>query len=214
MPYDEQMHQGGDHYFTSTPDSPSAPIDVDVLLPDVTLTLASDAGVFSHGRLDNATRIFLETAPAPPAEGALLDLGCGYGPIALTLAARSPLAQVIAVDVNERARDLTAANAARHGLSNVAAYAPDDVPAGLQFAAIYSNPPVRIGKQAMRTMLLHWLARLAPDGAAYLVVGKHLGSDSLAGWLAEKGFQVERLASRQSFRTLAVRPASPGRTPS
>lgn len=204
LAYDGAM-QGGDHYFSGTPAAASDPVDVDVLLPDVSLTLASDAGVFSHGRLDSATRIFLETAPPPPASGALLDLGCGYGPIALTLATRSPAAQVIAVDVNERARELTVANAARAGLSNVTAYHPDDVPAGLRFAAIYSNPPVRIGKTAMRAMLLAWLARLEPGGAAYLVVGKHLGSDSLAGWLAQQGFDVERLSSRNSYRTLAVR---------
>jgi len=200
------MQQGGEHYFSSRPDALSDPSDVDVLLPDVTLTLTSDAGVFSHGRLDRATRILLETAPPPPASGRLLDLGCGYGPIALTLAARSPAAQVIAVDVNERARELTVANAARNGLRNVQVCTPLEVPSELRLAAIYSNPPVRIGKQAMRSMLAHWLGRLEDTGAAYLVVGKHLGSDSLAGWLAEQGFAVSRVASRNSYRTLEVRP--------
>lgn len=199
------MRTGGDHYFSSTPGALSDPKEVDLLLPDVDLTLWSDAGVFSHGRLDAATRIFLETAPAPPGSGVLLDLGCGYGPIALVLASRSPAAQVIGVDVNERALDLVRRNADRNGLPNVTASLPDDVPAELRFDAIYANPPIRIGKQAMRQMLLHWLSRLMPDGAAYLVVGKHLGSDSLAGWLATQGFEVTRIASRNSYRTLEVK---------
>ncbi|WP_153506629.1 class I SAM-dependent methyltransferase [Cumulibacter manganitolerans] len=199
------MRTGGDHYFSSTPGALSDPKEVDVLLPDVDLTLWTDAGVFSHGRLDAATRIFLETAPAPPPTGVLLDLGCGYGPIALVLASRSPKAQVLAVDVNERALGLVRRNADRNGLRNVTASLPEDVPEDLELAAIYANPPIRIGKQAMREMLLHWLSRLAADGVAYLVVGKHLGSDSLAGWLEEQGFEVVRMASRNSYRTLEVR---------
>lgn len=198
------MRPGGDHYFSDTPQAPSDPKDVDVLLPGLALTLSSDAGVFSHGRLDDATRILLESAPTPPADGVLLDLGCGYGPIALTLAARSPAAQVIAVDVNERARGLTDANAARNGLTNVQAYAPEAVPEELRFRAIYSNPPVRIGKAAMQRLLLHWLHRLEDGGVAHLVVGKHLGADSLTRWLGSQGFSVQRRSSRKSYRVLEV----------
>ena len=205
LPYDGLMRPGDEHYFSSTTEAQSDPKKVDVLLPDVDLTLWSDAGVFSHGRLDGATRIFLETAPPPPQTGALLDLGCGYGAIALTLAARSPAAQVIAVDVNERALDLVRQNAEEHGFSNVTAYRPAEVPADLRFAAIYSNPPVRIGKRAMREMLQQWLGRLDPDGVAYIVVGKHLGSDSLAQWLDAEGYDVQRIASRNSYRTLEVK---------
>lgn len=207
------MSDGAGHYFSSSPDAPHAPKDVDVLLADVSLTLTSDRGVFSYGSLDEATRIFLECAPRPPTSGRILDLGCGYGPIALTLAARAPAADVLAVDVNERARQLTADNARRNGLSNVTVCAPEEVPVGGELDAIYSNPPIRIGKRALQQLLLDWLGRLAPTGAAYLVVGKHLGSDSLAGWLGGQGFAVSRLASRNSYRTLEVRPcgSSPGR---
>ncbi len=192
----------------------SDPREVDVLLDDVTLTLTSDAGVFSHGKLDRATRILLETAPPPPSVGTLVDLGSGYGPIALTLAARAPQAQVVAVDVNERALSLTRANAERNGLRNVEALTPSDAAGIADIAAIYSNlrldalwsnPPIRIGKQALHELLQQWLPRLAGGGAAYLVVGKHLGADSLASWLAGEGYDVRRLASRGSYRILDVR---------
>jgi 16S rRNA (guanine1207-N2)-methyltransferase len=167
------------HYFDEHPSVASDLTVVDVALPDVAFTLATDRGVFSHGHVDTGTLLLLQQAPPPPATGHLLDLGCGAGPIALTLAKRSPSATVWAVDVNDRARALTAENAARNGLVNVRAVAPDDVPDAVELAAIWSNPPIRIGKRALHELLLTWLGRLAPDGEAVLVVQKHLGADSL-----------------------------------
>jgi 16S rRNA (guanine1207-N2)-methyltransferase len=174
-------------------------------LPDLSLSLQSDRGVFSAGRIDPGTKVLLAEAPAPPASGHLLDLGCGYGPIALTLAARARAATVWAVDVNPRARDLTRANAAAAGLANVRTVPPDDVPADVRFAAIWSNPPVRVGKAALHDLLDRWLARLDDAGHALLVVQKHLGADSLHRWLRERGWVVDRRASRMAYRVLDVR---------
>jgi 16S rRNA (guanine1207-N2)-methyltransferase len=181
---------------------------VHVVLPDVHLALETDAGVFSAGRLDPGTRLLLDTVPAPPPAGNLLDLGCGYGPLALTMAARSPGAAVWAVDVNERALELCARNAQRAGLANVRCLPPGDPGLPGELAAIWSNPPIRIGKQALHGMLAHWLGRLAPGGLAYLVVQRHLGADSLHRWLAESGWAVTRLASRQGYRVLGVQEGS------
>jgi len=142
----------------------------------------------------------------PPSTGDLLDLGCGYGPIAIALAARAPNARVWAVDVNERALALTIANAEAAGLSNVRAVTPEAVPQRVRFAAIYTNPPVRIGKTALHELLSSWMARLEPAGAAWLVVQRHLGSDSLARWLDEHGHTVSRFASERGYRVLEVRP--------
>ncbi len=195
----------GGQYFSPEPSVASNPRVVDVLLDGVDLQLQSDAGVFSHGQLDEATRIFLEGVPAPPARGNLLDLGCGYGPIALTLATWSPGAQVYAVDINERACDLTRSNAERAGITNVHVSTPQHTPADVVFDVIYSNPPIRIGKKALHELLVTWLGRLAPAGVCYLVVGKHLGADSIAKWLTSQGFRVDRLSSKQSYRILEVR---------
>jgi 16S rRNA (guanine1207-N2)-methyltransferase len=174
-------------------------------LPDLSLSLQSDRGVFSAGRIDPGTKVLLAEAPTPPASGHLLDLGCGYGPIALTLATRAPAATVWAVDVNERALALTRANAATAGLANVRAVAPDEVPADVRFAAIWSNPPVRVGKSVLHDLLDRWLVRLDDAGHALLVVQKHLGADSLHRWLRERGWAVERRASRMAYRVLDVR---------
>jgi 16S rRNA (guanine1207-N2)-methyltransferase len=160
--------------------------------------------VFSAGRLDPGTRLLLDIAPTPPPAGDLVDLGCGYGPLALVLAARSPGARVWAVDVNQRALDLCAGNAAKAGLSGVRCVTPADPRLPAAVATIWSNPPLRIGKQALHTLLAGWLARLIPDGSAYLVVQRHLGSDSLHRWLDGSGWPVSRLASRAGYRVLKV----------
>lgn len=194
------------HYFDERPGTASERRVVDVVLPDTAFTLATDRGVFSHGHVDTGTLVLLQQAPPPSPTGHLLDLGCGAGPIALTLARRSPAATVWAVDVNERARALTAENAARNSIGNVRVVPPDGVPPGTRFATIWSNPPVRIGKAALHDLLSTWLDRLTDDGSAILVVQKHLGADSLQRWLHQHGFPTERLASRAGFRLLrAVR---------
>jgi 16S rRNA (guanine1207-N2)-methyltransferase len=192
------------HYFAAQPSAAHRPGQVRVVLPDVYLELATDAGVFSPGRLDPGTRFLLEEAPPPPAAGDILDLGCGYGPIACTLAARAPGATVWAVDVNERARSLCAANAASAGLANVRCEAPDSGAVPGTLAGIWSNPPVRVGKPALHAMLRHWLPRLAPGAAAALVMGRNLGADSLHGWLESEGWLVRRLAARSGYRLLTV----------
>lgn len=194
----------GEHYFAERPETASRPGTVDLVLPDLHLRLQTDRGMFSPDRIDPGTRILLETVPAPPPTGDLLDLGCGYGAIALTMAKRAPQARVFGVDVNGRALEVARRNATAAGLDVVRFTLADDLDAELRFAAIWSNPPIRIGKPALHALLTTWLDRLAPGGTAHLVVQKHLGSDSLHRWLNERGWPTERIASRSSYRVLAV----------
>ncbi|MEZ5261475.1 MAG: methyltransferase [Acidimicrobiales bacterium] len=177
------------HYFSEAPAGRSERRAVTLALPDLRVELTTDRGVFSGDAVDVGTRHLLLEAPMPATgdEGCVLDLGCGYGPITVALGHRLRRARIIAVDVNERARALCATNVERTGLTNVRVFAPEDVPAGMTFAAIYSNPPIRIGKAALHELLRHWLGRLEPGGRAVLVVHKHLGSDSLQRWLQGEG---------------------------
>ena len=193
-----------EHYFTERPDAPHRPGRVHVVLADTYLDLETDSGTFSPGRLDAGTRLLLQAAPPPPAHGHLLDLGCGYGPLALVLAARSPGATVWAVDVNERALALCAANARRAGLPNVRCAVPGDPSLPAEFGLIWSNPPIRVGKAALHELLTSWLARLAPGATAYLVVQRNLGADSLQRWLAEAGWPARRVAAWAGYRLLRV----------
>jgi 16S rRNA (guanine1207-N2)-methyltransferase len=194
------------HYFDREPRVVSRPRPVTLRLPDMTLPLTTDTGVFGRAAVDPGTLFLLRRAPSPPPAGEILDLGTGYGPIAVTLGLRSPKARVWGVDVNRRALELAAGNARAAGATNVVAAAPDEVPAGVSFAAIYSNPPVRIGLAQLHPLLTGWLDRLTPDGVAHLVVHRHLGSDSLARWLVSEGFACDRVASHDGYRILRVQP--------
>ncbi len=165
-------------------------------------------GIFSPDGIDKGTAVLLGGVPSPAAEGHLLDIGCGWGPIALSMALASPDATVHAVDVNERSLELTRENAQALSLDNVVATAPENVDEGLRFQTIWSNPPIRVGKEALHGILLQWLPRLASGGTAWLVVQKNLGSDSLQQWLDRElptGFIVDRYSTAKSFRILRVR---------
>lgn len=196
------------HYFDADPDElsrlGSAPREVSWTVHGATLTAVSDRGVFSYASLDRGTQVLFSHVPAPPDRGTFLDLGCGWGPVALTLATLSPAAEVWAIDVNPRARELTIDNARRLGLTNIHVAGPEEVPDDIRFDLVWSNPPIRIGKEALHVLLRTWLSRLAPDGEAFLVVQKHLGSDSLAIWLGTEGWHVERVGSKKGFRVLRV----------
>ncbi len=194
-----------DHYFSA---DPSTPFERETFTCEVwghELTLVSGSGVFSRGHLDRATAVlFRETEP--PAQGQFLDLGCGYGVIGLAIARAVPLATVTAVDVNERALALANENAAALGVEGrFVACLPDAVPTDATYDEIWSNPPIRIGKQALHDLVLTWLPRLRPDGRLVMVVGKNLGADSLQRWLGEQGYPTRRLASAKGFRVLESR---------
>jgi 16S rRNA (guanine1207-N2)-methyltransferase len=191
-------------YFDPDPSSPSKPRTVDLHLPDVNLRLTTDSGVFAADGVDPGTKHLLLDAAVSPEGGTLLDLGCGYGAIALTLARRAPSATVWATDVNTRALRLCEANAVANGITNVRVAEPAAVPVDVAFDEIWSNPPIRIGKSALHELLSTWLPRLVPGGVAWLVVQKHLGSDSLARWLQDAGWPTERVSSRGGYRVLKV----------
>ncbi len=193
-------------YFERRPTVASDERTVELTLPDVTAVLRTDRGVFSADHVDVGTKYLLLEGPGPvDGDQVIVDLGCGYGPIARALAVRNPTATVWAIDVNERARALTVANT--RDLGNVEVYAPDDAPDG-PIDRIWSNPPIRIGKAALHELLRRWLTRLTPHGSAHLVVQKHLGADSLHRWLEAEGYGVERRGSRKAYRLLDVHPRS------
>jgi 16S rRNA (guanine1207-N2)-methyltransferase len=195
----------GGHYFDARPAVPSQPAEVELSLPDWQARLRVDKGVFSARGVDPGTLELLRASPAPPDGGDLLDLGCGYGPIACTLAHRAPASTVWAVDVNERALALTAENAELLGLRSIRTVRPDDVPGTVRFAGIWSNPPIRVGKAVLHDLMAAWLPRLRAGGEAWLVVQRHLGADSLASWLEAEGWPTNRAASKRGYRILRVR---------
>ena len=198
----------GDHYFSSSPDSEMGLRSLSVMLAGAPRQLFTANGIFSPDRIDLGTAVLLSAAPTPPPGGDFLDVGCGWGPIALTLALESPRATVWAVDVNERALDLVRRNAEALGLDNVRAVLPDEVPDDVRFRTIWSNPPIRVGKHELHGLLQRWLPRLQPAADGYLVVQRNLGSDSLHRWLdatLPDDFSVIRASTGKGYRVLRVR---------
>jgi 16S rRNA G1207 methylase RsmC len=196
----------GEHYFSADPLAPAQPRQIDIDVAGRPVRLESSSGVFSSSRLDPGTALLLRKAPLPGPDttGSLLDLGCGYGPIAVTLALTAPRATVYATDVNRRAVELTRANATSVGAGNVVVGEPTEIPDGVRFDEIWSNPPIRIGKSELHVLLRAWLPRLAPGGTAWLVVARNLGADSLQDWITAEGFPAQRHASGKGYRVLRV----------
>jgi 16S rRNA (guanine1207-N2)-methyltransferase len=199
---------GQEHYFSASPAGTFTPKEIQVHLGGRDLTVETAGGIFSPDHVDAGTEALLRIVPEAPSAGNLLDLGCGWGPIAITMSLESPASHVWAVDVNERALELTRRNAARAECSNIQVSSPDDVPDDVRFAAIWSNPPIRVGKAELHAMLEKWLPRLVSGGEAYLVVAKHLGADSLVTWLSSQ-FAETHLVTRgdhyKGFRVIQVR---------
>lgn len=224
-----------DHYFSTSPSASAAITERRVHLQGVEYTVATQPGVFAHERVDKGTAVLLDKVPFPEiAPGELaVDIGCGWGPITIALAAAvrdslpeaaegsvdngggadSGTVEVWGIDVNERSRELTENNLRRAGLWETpgiasAVYTPTEAFETLgerKVSLIWSNPPVRIGKAALHELLVSWLSILADNGVAYLVVQKNLGADSLQKWLQGQGFSCEKLASAKGFRVLDVR---------
>lgn len=208
--YDAWVNNEG-HYFSPAPGSEVHERDLTVEIDGVQRSLVTTKGLFSFDGLDKATAILLNNAdmlPPIPDGARIVDVGCGWGPIALTLALRHPSATVTAVDVNPHARTINAQNAKRLGLTNIRVAAPDEVDGSDEFDALWSNPPIRIGKTALHELLKRWLGQLAPGGTAALVVGKNLGSDSLATWMQQQFPErtISKAHSSKGFRLLTVGP--------
>ena len=196
-----------DHYFSQEPKSEYQPKQIELDVAGEVFKVSTASGTFSPLRLDVGTSVLIDHLELAPQEGNILDLGCGWGAIALNLAKHSPKAKVWAVDVNNRSLELTAENAKIIGLENIQTATPDSVPKEISFSGIWSNPPIRIGKKELHELLLGWLPRLENGAAAYLVVQKNLGSDSLQKWLTETlvdGYEVSRLTSVKTYRIIKV----------
>ena len=196
-----------EHYFSEDPGSEFTPREIRVWLAERELMVTTSNGIFSPEHVDTGTRVLLDWLAEAPKEGNLLDIGCGWGPIAISLAFHAPEATVWAVDVNERSLELTRRNAKKLGLTNIRVARPEEVPADLEFSGIWSNPPIRVGKDALHEILLTWLPRLMEGAEGYLVVAKQLGADSLQKWLAdtlEEPFDVVRVETDKGFRVIRV----------
>ena len=184
-----------EHYFTADPTTPFRRVPVRTNVWGHWLELTSGSGVFAQGRLDIGTGVLLREAAPPVAAREVLDLGCGYGVIGLAVAVAVPEARVTAVDVNERALLLARENAEQLGVSDrFRAVLPDEVDAEATYDEIWSNPPIRVGKDALHALLLQWLPRLRPGRAR----GDGRGEEPRLGLAGRRGW-ASRATRRRSW---------------
>lgn len=172
-----------DHYFTADPQSEHKPARFETVYRGHTLLFETDSGVFSRLALDKGTATLLAALPTDIG-GSVLDMGCGYGALGVSLAAASPHVRLTMADINERAVALAAANATANHVS--AETLVSDGYAALQgrvFNLIVSNPPIRAGKRVIYRMFADGARALAEGGAMVLVIRKQQGAPSAKTYL-------------------------------
>lgn len=203
----ESLAPTTEHYFSPQPAGVFKTTEIEVSLAGRELTVETAGSIFSPDRLDMGTDALMRIVPQTPETGNFLDLGCGWGPLAITMALEAPGASIYAIDVNERALELTRRNAQRLKLANIHVSNPADVPADVTFDIIWSNPPIRVGKAELHSIMQHWIPRLVVGGIGYFVVAKHLGADSFEKWLRTEfadSFDVFREDHYKGFRVVKV----------
>lgn len=194
------------HYFSEQPQTQTTTHLVEFELEGRTFNLTAASGTFSSTRLDAGTKVLLKESEFFPDTGTILDIGCGWGPISIAIAALRPETNVLGLDVNARSLELAATNASALGLQNFKAVRAEDIADSQMLDGIWSNPPIRVGKAALHQLMQTWIPRLKPGASAMLVVQKQLGAESFQKWLETSftGFSVARHSIDKGYRVIRV----------
>ena len=196
-----------DQYYTREPESESRPAACAFTYRGRELHFMTDAGVFSRGELDTGTRLLLEALPAQ-LTGEILDLGCGWGPIGISIGAAMPETRVTMADVNLRALSWSRENAKRNGVQAEVLESDGFSAMGdRSFDAVVTNPPIRAGKQVIYQMFADARAHLKPAGSLFLVIRKQQGAESCIRYLKTLYASVEKLDRSGGFWVLEARKA-------
>ena len=193
-----------EHYYSKDPKVKSQPKELAVTLRQQSFRFHTDAGVFSKGDVDFGSKLLAESFVMPEVEGDVLDVGCGYGPIGLSIAASFPNRKIHMVDVNERALLLSAKNAEINGILNVEIYSSDalkDV-AGAEFSAILTNPPIRAGKKTVFSFYDGAFSRLQVGGELWVVIQKKQGAPSTIHHLEKIFGNAETIVKKKGYHII------------
>ncbi|WP_102349394.1 class I SAM-dependent methyltransferase [Bacillus sp. Marseille-P3661] len=190
-----------DHYFSSNPSVESKPFTFEDRLKGHSFIFTSDLGVFSKNEVDFGSRLLIEQFEVPDVPGDLLDVGCGYGPIGLSLAKEYPDRKIVMVDVNERSLNLSRINSDKNNITNVHVRRSDlfsDINEK-NFAAIISNPPIRAGKKVVHEILERSYEHLAEHGELWIVIQKKQGAPSALDKLKSIFSEVDVVEKKKGY---------------
>ena len=194
-----------DHYYSTQPSSVSAPQTFATVLCGCRLTLTTDHGVFSRGKVDRGSALLATAAEIPP-HARVLDLGCGYGVVGICIAKSEPTALVWMVDVNERAVSLAIGNTKQNGVFDRVITLQSDGAAALdpgqRFDVVLLNPPIRAGKETVFRLYREAREVIAQQGRLYVVIQKKQGAESSAAYLQTLFADVSVIAKEQGYRVL------------
>lgn len=190
-----------EHYYSKNPKVKSEPKIWSTLLRENNLHLQTDAGVFSKDDVDFGSRLLVEEFVMPEVEGPILDVGCGYGPIGLTIASSFPQRVIHMVDVNDRALALSMSNAERNAVKNVQIYESEALLSVKEtnFAAILTNPPIRAGKKTVFSFYEQAYTKLRVSGELWVVIQKKQGAPSTENHIRELFGNIEQVAKSKGY---------------
>ena len=190
-----------EHYYSNNPSVTSKPKSWSFTLRNHKFMFTSDSGVFSKSEVDFGSRLLIEAFERPNVDGPVLDVGCGYGPIGLSIAKDFTDLSIEMIDVNERAVNLAKENARINEVHNVSIHTSDlfsNVETG-EFAAILTNPPIRAGKKVVHEIFEESYKRLVPGGDLWIVIQKKQGAPSAIDKLESLFNEVNVILKKKGY---------------
>jgi 16S rRNA (guanine1207-N2)-methyltransferase len=199
--YRREEFSMSEHYYSRNPSVQSNPKKFTYVLRGHTFAFTTDQGVFSKNEVDFGSRLLIENFEAPEISGRMLDVGCGYGPIGVTLATEFPDRQVDMVDVNERALSLAIENAQSNHVHNVKVFYSDALQNVMhnEYAAILTNPPIRAGKKKVHEIFEMGFSKLCQNGELWIVIQKKQGAPSAVDKLKSLTTDVEVIVKEKGY---------------
>lgn len=190
-----------EHYYSNKPQTESKPRQWKFTLCGHTFTFETDAGVFSKSEVDFGSRVLIDTFEMPEVKGDVLDVGCGYGPIGLSIAKANPERFVHMMDINTRAIALAEKNAQVNGVQNVRIFESDGLASvgDVKVAAILTNPPIRAGKETIFRFYDESYEKLVKGGELWVVIQKKQGAPSTVSHLEELFSEVDVVEKKKGY---------------
>ncbi|MGM9944331.1 MAG: class I SAM-dependent methyltransferase [Lysinibacillus sp.] len=190
-----------EHYYSNKPQTESKPRQWKFTLRGHTFTFETDAGVFSKSEVDFGSRVLIDTFEMPEVEGDVLDVGCGYGPIGLSIAKAIPERFVHMMDINTRAIALAEKNAQVNGVQNVRIFESNGLASvgDVKAAAILTNPPIRAGKETIFRFYDESYEKLVEGGELWVVIQKKQGAPSTVSHLEERFSEVDVVEKKKGY---------------